>query len=284
VYVLASLPELSEQHIEITQVIRRTESWDSFRIDWPAVHLCVTDEPELTLLCMNFFGRILAATSSGFSEEEVDPSSAGPQHRGDLRDIRVIGRHVYVAGMGRQVYRRESPDNWCRIDEDILVPASEATILGFNSIDGLDETSIYAVGWAGEIWRFDGQEWEQQASPTNLKLERVVCVAPNTAYMCGQNGVLLRAVEDSIEVIDHGVTDLQFWGMAWFQDTLFVATESAVYKLCPDDTLKQVEFGLNKEPITSGWLHSCSDLMWSVGGEHLFSTIDGKRWKLEVVP
>jgi photosystem II stability/assembly factor-like uncharacterized protein len=283
-YVLATLPELEEQHLDFTQVIRKTDEWASFRIDWTAVHLCVSEIPELTLLCMGLYGRIYIATSSGFSEEEVDISSEGPANRGDLRDIRLVGEHVYVTGMGRQVYRRDKPGKWVRIDQGVLTSIEEAKIVGFNSIDGFDENNIFAVGWGGEIWRFDAKRWNQLNSPTNLKLERVVCVEPEIVYICGQSGVLLRCEKDKIDVIDHGVTELQFWGMEWFNNTLWLSTQDAVYKLNDDDSITKVNFGKDEVDSTCGWLHASSDLMWSVGGEHIYSTTDGAQWELEIVP
>ena len=162
---------------------------------------------------MGLYGRIHVAKADGFSEEYVDNSVEGPPDRGVLRDIRLIGDHVYVTGMKRQVYRRESPSIWSRQDRGVVIPTVDNIVAGFNSIDGFSENNIYAVGWSGEIWHYDGKIWQDVASPTNIKLERIICVDPDKVYICGQAGILIKGNHNRFKVIDHNSTrdDFGVW-------------------------------------------------------------------------
>ena len=69
--------------------------------------------------------------------------------------------------------------------------------------------------------------------------------------------------------------------MEWFNNTLWLATADAVFRLDPDESLHKVNLGL--ENITCGWLHAKDGCMWSVGGNHLLLTNDGNIWQLKVV-
>ena len=284
VYIVAHAPELERQRMYLTLVLRWVGEWASFRIDWPVAALCATQPPELTVYFVGPQGQVQVAVPSGFSQEVVDDSDEGPAHRGDLRDMRLIGEHVYVTGMGRQVYRRTDRAGWHRCDQGVLIPKREARVAGFNSIDGFAEDQIYAAGWGGEIWHYDQRSWRQLPSLTNLKLQRVLCVPPRTVYACGQVGLLLRGFQDRWEVIEQEMTQEQFWGMEWFAGELWLATTDSVFMLKEPDKLVEVDFGLEGEAVTCGCLHANDGVMWSIGRKHLFSTADGANWTRHVFP
>lgn len=281
-YVLAHVPALEEQRIHLTQVFRWTDEWASFRVDWPCVAICGTEFPEPSILCFAPDGRVKVATKSGFSDEHLDRSANGPAARGAIRDARLIAGQIYAVGMGRQVYRRTPGGNWIRHDQGVLAPLDDEAITGFNSIDGFPDSRLYAVGWGGQIWHFDGRSWSQFDTPTNLKLQRVVCAPPNAVYACGQAGVLLNMKSGLWEVIEHEETREQFWGMEWFAGALWLSTTDTIYRL-NGERLEKMDLGFDGT-LTTGWLHSRDGVMWSVGGEHLLSTEDGKKWVLHQIP
>jgi hypothetical protein len=276
VYVLSFMSDREGGQDLVTQVLRWTGEWGSWLIEWSTAAICVTDTPVFQVLCMGNGGRIQVGSASGFSEESVDDSKEGPPHRGMLRDMRLIGKHFYAAGMGRQVYKRAAPGKWIRADGGVLAPRGKAKGLGFESIDGFTEESILAVGWRGEIWHFDGRRWQQEASPTNVILNRVLCAPDGNAYVCGQAGVLVRGKPGKWELVEHDVTEDNFWGMTWFQGRLWLATLDGLYRLADAGRLEPVSMG-EGDPLTCGWLDANDGVLWSIGAEDL-AFYDGEVW------
>jgi len=275
VYILSFLDALEEKGENVTKVLRWSGVWNHWIVDWAVGAICVLEHPELQVLSMGLGGRIDLRAVSGRTEEEVDTGKDGPPYRGLLRDMRVIERQVYVTGMARQVYQRLGKGQWARFDQGVLAERGKAKGIGFNSIHGFSRKAIYAVGWKGEIWRFDGRIWRPIASPTNLILERVVCVPPKTVYACGQAGVLLQGQGDEWRVIEHAATEDDFWGMEWFNGALWLATHDAIFKLVEKE-LEPVGMGTG-DPLTCGWLDANDGVLWSVGPEDL-AYFDGEKW------
>ncbi len=58
--------------------------------------------------------------------------------------------------MKRQVYRRGGERRWTDMSAPFPKPRETA---GFEAIDGYSSNEIYAVGWSGEIWQFNGKKW-----------------------------------------------------------------------------------------------------------------------------
>lgn len=278
VFISAQVDELVEQDVSHTKMLQwKMGSWGHYMVNWPVTALCGMEPLDLTLFSMGIDGRIHIATKTGFFEEQIDKSAEGPDQRGMLRDIKKIGKHIYVTGMQRQVYQRINQMQWRRIDQGMVIPIGASIIAGFNSIDGFNEQDIYAVGLDGEIWHFNDQVWDKTDSPTNLSLARVKCVAHDTVYICGKAGILIRGCKNQWEIIDHNVTSENFWGMEWFQEKLYIATSDTLFVLEKDDTLKpmMVNFG---DHFTCGHLHANDEIMWSIGMKHLAYTTDGKSW------
>jgi hypothetical protein len=257
--------------------IRSEGRWYSFDLEWHATRLCIVTSPELHLLAVGPAGIAYVGTAAGNAEEEIDPTDDGPRRRGDIRDLRIIGAHVYAAGMSRQVYRREGKGNWTRQDAGTVQPRGSLEVAGFNSIDGVSEADIYAVGFGGEIWRRVAGAWHQVESPTNVVLHRVRAVSDDLVFAAGQGGVLLRGSADRWDVVPQYSTDADFWGMEWFRDTLFVASDTGVYALTADDTLERVEMGLG-DGWTTRHLHANDGVMWSFGPKHVAWTEDVTTW------
>jgi hypothetical protein len=63
-------------------------------------------------------------------------------------------------------------------------------------------TELYAVGWQGEIWHYDGEKWHQLPSPTKLVLVDVCCAGDGTVYACGREGLLLKGRDQTWEIVE----------------------------------------------------------------------------------
>ena len=283
VYFVAGHDEAEEKDLPISFFFKWSGGWSSKSFNHNLTGICFVREPELNTLMMGVDGTIVRGMPNGFSEEQVDTGKEAPRTVGDLREIRRIGRrHAYVVGMGRTVYRCDGPNQWKRIDQGVRCAPGDMTNAGFNSIDGFNESEIYAVGWEGEIWKYDGKRWIAIDSPTNLALFRVVCAGDGKAYACGQVGTLLSGRDTQWEVIKQDATEEDFWGATWFKDKLYLCTSNRLYVLV-DGSVEPLEIKSSKKlKFTQNdcfsRLDSNDDVMWSVGEKMAIWTEDGVNW------
>ena len=245
--------------------------------------LCVVDEPTPKVLNMGIDGLISVFNLPGFDTEHVDRSPDGPSYSKHLKCIRRIDGSVYVAGMARQVYRREDRGRWLRCDQGARSHRGRTRgAVGFCSIDGPSENEIYGVGYKGEIWMFDGAIWTEVASPTNILLTGVRCSPEGEVYACGLGGVILCGRERKWRIIEQDVTEKDFWGITIFGGSLYLSNYDGLFRL-DDQVLRRVDLGLRKT-ITTAYLDSCNEMLWSVGHKDLTFTSDGRRWKHTPTP
>ena len=282
VCLVAGIDKLDELHIARTLVIRWNEGWSSQAFDLVAVSVCLLTEPQRIVLGLGVDGRVARWGPVGFFTECIDADTAGLAAMGAMREIRVIGQRAYAVGMGRTAYRRDGIDDWTRIDAGVRANPSPASGKGFNSIDGFDEDEIYAVGWDGELWQYDGRDWIQHSLPTKLALQKVVCGQDGIVYAVGQGGLVLRGRHDAWEVIDHALTAETFWGACWFQDKLYASTSHGIFALHDGQlsTLDPGKFNKFGKAAANAFyrLAAHEDCIWSVGEKQLIRSTDGINW------
>lgn len=250
-----------------------------------AISVTVTSGPKPNVLALGRDGTVMRWGTDPPAEEWIDNSTDGPQNLGDLREIRTIESRAYVVGMRRTVYRCDGPRNWTRIDAGARTPDDDESDAGFDSIDGFGESEIYAAGWDGEVWRFDGTNWAKIESPTNLAIHRVVCGGDGNCYGCGQEGVIVRGRGSVWSIVAQDETDDTFWGAAWFRDRLYLSTANGIFSL-RDDTLVPVDIKpksrKSKIKLAPGLsfykLDSNEHMLWSAGEKLVLYTDDGEHW------
>jgi hypothetical protein len=272
------LNEAEEPNSILFKWIRATNERYGFDLDWYATRMWVLDTPHLQVFVVGPDGRVNIGTLQGDTQEQIDASNRGPSVYGEIRDLRFIGNHLYAAGMGRQVYRRDGKDNWVHRDVRAIQPSNLEEVTGFNAIDGLGEEDIFAVGFRGEIWRLHAAAWRQVESPTNVILNALRVIDTNLMFACGKKGTLLRGTGDSWQAIAHESTDDEFWGLEWFNDALYVASARSLYRLAADDTLTPINLGLGKG-VTCRFLHANDGVLLSVGTKNVCWTEDGVIWR-----
>jgi hypothetical protein len=192
-----------------------------------------------------------------------------------IRHARVVDGYVYACGMKRQVYRRVNEEDW--VDVSAPFPKQDEKV-GFEALDGFAANEIYAVGWSGEIWQFDGQKWIDRASPTNVILTAVCCAGDGVVYVAGQQGVMLRGRNEEWELIDwENDVNADLWDLCWFNNKLYVATAMALYTL-EENSLAAVDFG-DVGALTCFSLTTADGVLWSIGKDDVAS-FDGTTWRL----
>lgn len=261
-------------------VILDADEWCSDAFRWLACSGTVCKAPSEKFLLLGIDGQIFSVGGGNKREETPVPGiDTNNKKRGLFREIRGIANgRAYAVGTGRMAYIRIDEDTWHCIDHSAQVFTDTVTKTDtcFESIDGFSEQDIYTVGWEGEIWHYDGERFQQITSPTNLALYKVRCAADGYVYACGQLGTLLRGRNEHWEVIDHGDTREDLWGMEYFNGKLYVASSYFLYTL-ENDRLVRVEFGDDK-PGSCYHVSAADGILWSIGAKDVME-FNGIEWK-----
>lgn len=213
------------------------------------------------------------------STETVDDSEDGPTDLVTLRCGAVIDGDLYAAGMLRQMYHRRPGGNWTRIDANMrLDPEIVEDGRGFLSIAGRSSNSIYAAGYAGEIWAYDGSTWVEQESPTNVALTAIAVGDAGRVCIVGQLGTIVLGHVDAWSVLEQEMTEDDLWAAAFFKGHFYVASSFALYRIVEDEL---IELQLSPESDPSfGQLSTNGGILWSVGEKDIMQTTDGENWEV----
>jgi hypothetical protein len=271
---------LSDDSIDLKEiphsqiVFWQAEKWgNSGPVKFVVVSASLCRYPIKQMIVIGPFGEVLLTGTGDLHEERVQAGNDNPNERGILRSVRGIGGKAYAVGMQRQVYRRDNRDLWVCIDRDMRPEPGQ--IVGFESIDGFAENDLYVVGWEGEIWHFDGRLWRRCGSPTNFILTDVCCAGDGNVYACGRVGMLLTGRDNVWRTIEHESMTEDIWSLAWFKDSLYVATYRGLFRL-DADRLVPVDMG-EDVPSTYFRLSAMEDVMWSIGAKDVMA-FDGSLW------
>lgn len=276
VFIVSQVEALNARGVDHTKVLRWKDGvWAHYMLDWPAIAVEHVKGDALSVLCLGLYGEVHVASGSTKGVEFVDESRERPANRGPLRDMRVIGEIVHVAGMQRQAYCRLGSSDWRRIDQGAVLPLNSTNIVSFDSIDGFDALRLYAVGLDGAIWRRVGDVWTELESPTSAGLEKVLCVK-DSVFAAGQMGTLLQGRDDQWSVLDtEGLKDT-IWDLCWFRENLYASTSKGLYRWT-GARFEAVDTGLG-----AGWSYGSlagnQDVLWSIGRTRLAKTTDGVIW------
>ncbi|MCP4117541.1 MAG: hypothetical protein GY737_19525 [Desulfobacteraceae bacterium] len=272
-FILACDPQKEEDGIAHTIIY----TWDTGTFyegeaNFDANSCCIIKEPEPGFVITAGSGGYSVHTRNGETNGNIfqnsHPKPEAPRY-GDFRSVSEIGGKAHAVGLRGMVYRLDVLSDWTRIDQGL--PGD----FNIQAIHGMDASDLYAVGRKGEIWHFDGSNWSKEDLPTNVNLTTVKCVSDGTVYLGGHDGILIRGGRHSWELVEHGETTDDIWGLEWFGDQLYVSTMSSLYRL-EGDELKQVDFD-DDEPDTTYQLSAIEDIMWSIGREDIMA-YDGKTW------
>ena len=226
-------------------------------------------------------GEIVEFSGGTPRVEKIATAGTGPGDKyGYLSQIRVIDGELFVCGYRRQVYRQQD-GGWELISRDILDNRKKGPWNGFEAIDGHSRNDLYAVGDEGEIWHFNGSEWQRCDSPTNQNLADVRC-CDGKVWVCGDGGIILCGDRNGWEILWSTPDPAeQWWGIDCFMDETYVAGSLFLGKL-QDGEIVAVDTGV-QGTITAQTLQVKDGILWSIGARHILS-FDGKRWTQHVCP
>ncbi|MDP5240089.1 hypothetical protein Q9Q94_11140 [Uliginosibacterium sp. 31-16] len=226
-----SIDELSKDQIEYTKMaalfpedIGDISEWsDLGEARWDSIGAGFFTSPD------RFFA-IVGATGSAYTTNGEEPNEAKIKEGSDyaseiglLRGIRNIGGSLYACGMHGQIWKLGAGNNWSFMTKSL--PRKN----GFESLDGFNENEIYAAGWEGEIWQFDGQRWIQHDSGTNVILVDIICAGDGQVYAVGRGGMLVHGRGAAWETIKLNLS-VELWSLAWFKGELYACSTRDIFK------------------------------------------------------
>lgn len=221
-------------------------------------------------------GECAVITSDGGDHDEyVTRSQRSPRNTGHIRAATKLGDDVIAVGMQRQVYRRLGSGQW--VDMNLGIPSPDsAQTSGFECVLAVSETEIYAAGWRGEVWLFEGDAWRRLESPTNRVITSLGLNPNGEVIACGRNGLLIAGRKDAWRLIGESACPDDLWSLAASSHVQFAAALRRLYTLNADGTAAVVNLDeLGAE--TFGHLAATADVVWSLG-EKDFLSFDGKQW------
>lgn len=245
------------------------------RLPWSGIGVCRVRLPRPAWIVAGHSGRALVVDAAGAREEAIGSGDDAAGRIGYLRAARAVEGRAYAVGMSRQAYRRGDDGAWTRIDLGCRQALGDMATVGFEGIDGFSEDDLYAVGWKGEIWQRTRNDWHQIDSPTNLILTNVCCAGDGQVYACGRRGTLLRGRGSRWELIKNELTSDDFWGIAWFESKLWLATLHALAVLDGDDLAWVDE---TNAPGSGYHLSAADGRLWSFGPFEA-AVRDGSGWR-----
>lgn len=180
-------------------------------------------------------------------DEIIDSSENGPSSLRNINGACVIGEHVYVVGMRRQVYRRVLESrSWDRFDDGCFVQNATTEIFGLNAIHGLTESEIYAVGFRGEIWCYNNSKWNQIESPAEINLYSVCKLNKGDVIVGGGLGILLRGNSNGFYSINHNITEYSITSIVEFYNKIFITDENGgLFELIEDKLIVISDFSVS---------------------------------------
>lgn len=270
-YLLAEDDEVSEDEVQHTVILTwHNAKWFKHFLSWSAKSACICQIPKEQLIAIGGDGDYVIFGQGDIFEGKIWGDVDRADKVGPFRSVQNICGKAYAVGMDRLAYRRDGHNLWTRLDNG-LPPGGN-----LEAIHGFAEDDIYAVGWAGEIWHFNGWQWSQNSTPTNVILTGVCCAGDGKVYCCGQKGTLIVGRGEEWDLIPQPDTQADLWDVEWFKGKLYISTMMVVYALV---TNRLVLVGFGKEEVETAYhLSSVDGVMWSIGQKDVLA-YDGSAWK-----
>ena len=263
------------------------DKWGRYDLDWHVFSTCVWSASPYTkrayvVLSKEGDVRIEVAGGDPVIIEHIPDAGLHmdwSDNYGYVMTVRQIDQHLYVCGDNRQVYRRADSGQWEHIDQGILLPPTDKSMKCLMDIGGVSERSIYAVGYSGEIFYFDGENWRQVNSGVDDDLFHVKVVSELDIYIIGANGTLLKGNQHfGFKNLSSVEDNQRFTGIEIFNGTLFLASNLGMFvydskgkKIVPYQT------DLKPDLVDCHVLEAKDGVLWSIGFKDL-ACYDGKTW------
>lgn len=214
-------------------------------------------------------GELTESTGAGLRHEQLPGAGLGAgDARGYVTALKNIADRLYVCGYHRQVYTRRD-GAWVSLADDIL---STESGIGFLDIDGSAHDQLYAVGWSGEIFFYDGQRWQRDTCPIDAHLSSVRCLPDGEVWICSYAGHVLRGTFGRWELLDTAGLSENWYCLEVHEGVVYLAGDGVLARV---EGGKAVALDPIGRPISTHRLHSRDGALWSVGEDDIVVLEDG---------
>jgi hypothetical protein len=152
---------------------------------------------------------------------------------GGVRRVRSLGAELIAVTGGRGVCVRIGVAAWVRLGPEIPYTYSldNSSSSGFEDIDAFSDGDMYAVGGAGDIWHFNGQQWRQCAFPSNWGLSAVCCAPDGHVYVSAGAGSVFRGRGDRWKLIHTDKLTVPHKDLVWYEGKLWCTNDYGVWTI-----------------------------------------------------
>jgi len=239
------------------------------------ISTCFCPLPDDAWIFVNEPGEVFRA-GGGEAGYELDISDAPVNHFTSAKCI--SGGKAYVAGLHRQIFRRDAPNTWTELSTKRMRPRKSGVNVGFTDVDGFSDSDIYACGGHGDLWHFDGKKWLQEDVPTDALLEKLLCTEDGRVIVTTNSSTLLIGERSKWRVVAQEREDDIYSELVEYQSRVLVATDDDILELKGD----QLESITESMPNMTSYSHlAASDEVLVVGGsQEAFMMMKGKWQKI----
>jgi hypothetical protein len=193
-----------------------------------------------------------------------------------VRNLAVVEDVIYAVGMARIVYRRDPSGHWQSVGPSAPLPTDG--VAGFNDLAAASATEMYAVGWEGEIWCYDGAGWSSIDSPTSEHLRSVCHAHDEKFYAVGYNGAMVRGRGETWELVETGRAET-LMDVCACDGVIYVVTDFEILKLTEEGLVPAENFAdPGDQPGSCLYLLTVPDGVFSMGTKDIFLYSQG-TWR-----
>lgn len=283
IYIAGVAVELEESDVHHAILFELIDGdWEKWSFQHRLAGIASHEENGIAkLITVGIDGYIETVDFDGAQEEfiSVSGNETGPSVLCPLRCVRIIGKHVYVAGTARQVFRRGIYDTlWTRCDSGCVIPRSSHDIGSFHDIDGADENWLVAVGLGGEIWLATFGIWEKLDSPTNIRLEAVKHLGGSRFITAGAQGTIIQGDGETLRILEQDLTNETFSSIEVAFDGIYLCTDQGnLFCIDSNNVLHPINTGLPASPGGGFLSFADNNLLFSCDFHVML--FDGNNWQ-----
>lgn len=234
-------------------------------VGWPAISMATIKKPETKIvIAISPYGDFWELES--VTTKQIVSKISG--FEGNLRNIVAIDGVFFACGMNREILKRIDAENWLSFGPETL--QNEPTIIGFENMSGYSLSEMYAVGWNGEIWWYNSDNWNKVNSPTSSILSSLTCASDGFVYIVGQDGILIKGRYDNWELVETGRYE-NLKDVAYNNGVLYVCSDFGLFKLEKTGLVDETNFeDTEDKPLTCLYLLETSTELVSLGLKDVF--------------